>query len=320
MLLKRWIRSSRSAKNLFFLSPFCNFSAYLGPVNRVSTYLIFLLVGFFGSSCKSKLYYSEGSLVRLPQERVVPYKLTYPLQSKGKLLVVIPDDPDTNRRYYAHILEIQQKKFFDIMIIGKPGEDYNMKRSLDDREERIEDVVTVLNASDSLYRNDLILLGSGQGAYILPALQSRLKAKAAIFINAGVLSPLAELEYIARSDSLSKANDFLLHFYGIEKIDMLQLKVDLIKKETFGSAQLAPSSNRCWQSYYNYPLITQLNLLDIPVLWFNYESYPLLSVPGIALTDNILSAYQDIQYSLIKEAGKNKEEIVREKLHTISKR
>lgn len=289
-------------------------------MNRLHTYFLFLCTGLLGIACKSELNYSETSYTRLPQERVVPYHLAAPQKLKGRLLVIIPDDPDTNRVYYSHIAQTLEKKAFDVMLIGKTGEDNYKKRSLDAREERIEDVVSLVSASDSLFSKELILLGCGQGAYLLPALQNRLKARAVICINAGVLSPLAELEYMVSSDSLSKANQILLNIYGIDEMEMLQSKIDNIKNEAFGSMQLAPSSNRCWQSYYNNPLLSQLSSFDVPVLWYSYRSYPLLSLPGMALSEKILAAYPEIQYSVLKKAGKNQEQIERDVLSLISKR
>ena len=265
--------------------------------------MLIVVPGLIIISCKSELKYSKASFTRMPEVRKIAYQITYPLKNSGKLLAIIPDDPDTNSHYFSSIAKELSATGYDVIVIGKPGEDTYKKRSLDSREERIEDVVTLLTASDSLYRKELIILGAGQGAYILPALEPRLQPGALVFVNAGVLSPLAELEYITNSDSLSGGNESLLNYYGIDDRDMLSSKIENIKNEAFGSMQLAPASNRCWMSYYQSPLINQLALLQLPVLWYNYEDYPLISIPGSELTEKILDNYPNIRYAKSKEVN-----------------
>ena len=215
----------------------------------------------------------------------------------GKLLVVIPDDPDTNEAYYSQIAETFYRESYDILIVGKPGEDNYKKRSLDSREERIEDVVSLLATCDSLYHEDFYLMGIGQGAYLLPALNERLDPTGMIMINAGVLSPLAELEYLLEDDSITPGNQNLFSIYGLDDKQMLELKLDNIRDEPFGTLQLAPSSNRNWLSYYEKPLMNQLSKIGGEVLWINHTSYPLISVSGFELADKILAPYNNIEYS-----------------------
>ena len=278
-----------------------------------------LITGVLMVSCSSEINYADAVHTRLPMERKILYALGKPVKTGGKLLVIIPDDPDTNQTYYQGIAELFKRKDYDILIIGKPGEDNYKKRSLDSREERIEDVVSLLSVSDSLYNKELVLLGVGEGAYILPALASRLKPASIIFINSGVLSPLAELEYISGADSLTEANEKLLSLYGIDEMDMLRYKIENIKTEPFGAMQMAPASNRCWLSYYEVPLLNQLGGVTDPVYWFNYQDYPLISARGFELADKVLQGYKQVSYHSLKTVKKDGSMVEREILSTINK-
>ena len=254
------------------------------------------------NSCKSPLSFSEGSYMRAPEMRDIQYSYSSRKQNPEKYLVVLKDEPDTNQNYYKGLIELFHKDSYGVLIIGKPGPDTYKKRALDAREERIEDVVRLLNSSDSLIGKDMILLGIGQGAYLIPELSKRLQVKGAIMINAGVLSPLAELEYLCVEDSLSVPNQKLLNYYGLEPLELCN-RIDNIKKEPFGSLQLAPSSNRCWLSYYNSPVLDQLSTLRAPIYWYNFANYPGISSTGLKIQQNILRSYNSIKYTYKKNKG-----------------
>ena len=267
-----------------------------------ASYLVFISC-LISISCSKKISYAEAEFIREPEMRRIPYSLSTPLKNPGKLVVIIPDDPDTNHNYYLALAEKFHSKAYNIMLIGKPGEDSYKKRSLDSREARIEDIVRLLNTSDSLFKENLVLVGSGQGAYLLPEVFSRINPSLVIMLNAGVLSPLAELEYIMDGDSLSAANRDLLAWYGIDNMDMLREKITNIKEQEFGTIQLAPSSNRNWMSYYRKPLLNQIEQVNCGIMWINYEDYPLLSVTGLDLTESIVVRNANIKYLVLKNTN-----------------
>lgn len=248
----------------------------------------------------STVNYTANSHLRAPEMRNINYSQALHDKGDGKLLLVLPDDPDTSRSYYQNLLDYFYHHSYHIIIVAKPGDDSFKKRLLDTREDRIEDVVSLLSARDSLYHQDLILLGTGQGAYLIPALSKRMKASHLIMINAGVLSPMAELEYITTADSLSAANEHLLNLYGLDKLYLSQ-KLENIKKEPFGADQLAPSSNRNWLSYYESPVLNQLSGTNTSLYWYNFSDYPATSVTGLALLEQIAAGYPNINYMLLKK-------------------
>ncbi len=263
------------------------------------------------SSCASVPNYEMSHFTREPFMRKVPYSYASHKDTAGKLAVVLPDNPDTNQSYYAPITDYLFKHSFDVVLIHKPGEGNFKKRSLDAREERMEDIISLISSMDSLYGEELILIGVGEGAYLLPALSQRLHASQLIILNAGVLSPLGELEYMSISDSLSPANEVLLARYGLDQ-NSLSERIKLIKTDTFGPLQLAPSSNRNWLSYYESPMMGQLASLQTPVYWYNYSDYPLISVTGMELLERIVSSHNYISYRLLNEEARSEENIPRD--------
>lgn len=254
-------------------------------------------------SCKTPADFTRGTHQRLPEMRNIDYSFANNKNSQAKLLVIIPDSPDTNKVYYHNLIDYFYSQSYHIIVIDKPGGDTYKKRALDSREERIEDIINLLSPMDSLYSEELILAGVGEGAYVVPALSKRLEPSFALMINCGILSPLAELEYISIADSLSLFNEKLLALYGLDQGGLSE-RITNINKDAFGPLQLAPSSNRNWLSYYNSPLLNQLGDIGAPVLWYNYYNYPLCSVSGLGLLEEVVKTYPEITYrKLSKKQG-----------------
>lgn len=262
--------------------------------------IVTIVAGFFASGCKTPLEYKGSYYERMPEERKIPYELSSPGKHRASLLLVVPDDPDTTRTAVRDIILSFHDEGYHVLIAEKPGADIYKKRVLDSREERIEDIVKLVNALDSLWSADLVILGYGQGGYLLPALGQRLEPSMLIAVNTGSLSPLAELEYIAAADSLSESEQQVLNRYGMDQAS-LEERVSTIKNEPYGALQLAPLANHSWLSYYNNPLLNQLPKVDCPVLWINYQDAPLLSAKGEALVKTLISRLPNYQYYVVDE-------------------
>ncbi|MDZ7845575.1 MAG: hypothetical protein U5L96_01660 [Owenweeksia sp.] len=185
---------------------------------------------------------------------------------------------------------------------GKPGADVFRKRMLDSREERINDLIGLLSRLDSLHQKELVIMGIGAGAYLLPEMSEQLSEVHLIMVNAGVYSPLHELEFMSTTDSLAPANHEFLSYWNLDQAS-LSRKVEKIITEPYGIDQLAPSSNRNWVSYYNSPVIDDIYNLDQPLLWVTFSEYHLLSLQGKALASQILKKLPTLNYHLIEGSG-----------------
>lgn len=289
-------------------------------MKRLRKLVLLMSLMLIALGCKTSVQYTDAAFTRLPEYRNIPYSVSLAPAPSQKTLVVLPDDPDTSRLYFQPVLEWFYAKDYHLLVIRKPGEDTFKKRSLDSREDRIEDVVSILTASDSLWENELVILGCGEGAYLIPALCSRLQPKAVIMMNAGVLSPLGELEYMSTDDSLTDASQKVFVNYGLDNPQMLKERIANIIAAPFGPLQLAPSENRNWLSYYQKPLLEQLPQLRCDSYWINFETYPLLSVSGIGLTNQILKTYPRIHYQTYPDTESGLPEIEKQLKEVISKR
>ena len=256
------------------------------------------------------MQYNTYSWERTYGNRSLKYNLAYNTKEESKLLVLINDSPDTLDLAKSALAQAFFERGFHILIPVKAGSDPLQKRSLDSKDERVQDLAGLIQRLDSLHSQFLVVFGMGEGAYTIPELSQKINASHLIMLNAGFHSPFYELQKIASLDSLAPRHQELLSYYGLSQQELMS-KLQLIRQETYGIDQLATSSNQNWLSYYADPLINELFPTKTPLLWINFESYPLLTDETLNLVKTIYRQAPKAQYKLLKGEGNlnNQEEM-----------
>lgn len=228
------------------------------------------------TQCKSGIRYAEKS-VSSELYREVPYQqYTHKKNPKGVVLL-LPDYPDTLNIGQSAIVQLLKKEGYDLLVVDKPGDDRDTKISLDTRDGRIKDVIALYKEEVFTKYDNTILLGIGEGGYVVPALRNQLKPTKSIVININPYSRLAAYEQWVNSDSLTSHQWQIIHQMNLISQEELHEKVVTLKSNTSSVDVLTPNSNRQWMSYFENPVLKDLYTVTPPLYWINFEQYPTIS-------------------------------------------
>lgn len=228
------------------------------------------------TQCKSGIRYAEKS-VSSELYREVPYQYFTQKKNPKGVVLLLPDYPDTINISQSAIVHLLKKEGYDLLVVDKPGDDRDTKISLDTRNGRINDIITVFR--QEVYNNydNIILLGLGEGGYLIPALRNQLKPSKSIAVNINPYSRLAAYEQWVNSDSLTSHQWQIIHQMNLINQEELHEKVVTLKSKTSSVDVLTPNSNRQWMSYYENPVLKDLYTVTPSLYWINFEQYPTIS-------------------------------------------
>lgn len=232
--------------------------------------------------------------VNAAKGRKVPQYWALARQDEGRLALILLPEPDSLQWTSSPLAQLLFRKGYHQLIIGKPGEDVLQRRSLDSRPQRLNDISEILRSNDSVYRKQLLIIGIEEGGYLVPELARVFNAKRSIIINAGVMSPLFELEQLSLGDTLTQGQENWLHRQGFTPKD-LQFRIGQIKNKTQGQDMMTPYRNSAWMSYYRAPGMEDFARLPGRVLWINFAQHPWLSPQGMQLWEMLALSHKRIR-------------------------
>lgn len=228
------------------------------------------------ASCKSTVVYRYKNDTSQPY-REVPYQIYKQKKGSSKIALILPDNPDTLNIATSKITVLLKKEGYDILVVNKPGSSLAEIHSLDSRDNRLNDVTSVFQREVANNYDHLVLIGIGEGAYLLPRLSKDLLSDTAIAINMGTKSPLDDYSEWVASDSLTNRQVDILNAKNIINTQELEQRITSIFDNEFGSEQLSPNKNHQWLSYAKAPFVEELFAITKPIYWINFDGYAMTS-------------------------------------------
>lgn len=272
-------------------------------MKKIYPFAVLVLVIGLLSSCKSQLVFEEHTYMREQSGRAVPYELATPSKDSKRMVVFLKDNPDTMQLKETKMTEYFKERDYNIVIPGKPGQGDQQKRAMDKKLERVNDVTGIIQELDSLRKDDLILVGFGEGGYLVPAVAQNTRALAAVVVNAGPNSMLTEFELMAKADTVRATTLEVLEEKNISDQSDLYTRVQNIKEDVNGPEQISPASNYYWMSYYENPVLEDINNFRQPLYFVVSRDYPLLSVDSRSMLRAISKSYTNMEYESIEGKG-----------------
>lgn len=255
-------------------------------------YFLVLGIAFFLVGCSSASFVSKK--IKTTQKLGMEYSISSRAPKKA-LVLILPEVWDTVRLDKSLLATTLLKEGYQVVIPKKPGKNTFEQREFDNYPTRLRDLTYFL---DSLNIDDQIpiyALGFGTGAHILPDLQKKTRIKATIGINTGPYSLVQELEFLAASpDSLKFGLDSFISRFDLRNKEFMLAEIEKIKSPRINTAAyFAKHTYHFWNTYYNRPLLSSLELSPSKshsffILSEKYQylsesskSYMLVSFPGL---------------------------------------
>ena len=228
------------------------------------------------TSCKTTVTYQDKLDEGQPY-RQVPYQLFKQKKPTTKVALVLPDNPDTLNIAQSQITVLLKKVGYDILVVNKPGSTISEIRSLDTRENRLADITSVYQNEIVGRYEHLIILGVGEGAYLVPHLSKYLGSDTSIAINLGIKSPLDDYSEWVIANNLSPRQKEILMAKSLNDLDELKQHIYAIWADENGPDQLSPNKNQQWLSYAQAPFVGDLFAMTKPLYWINFDGYVMTS-------------------------------------------
>ncbi len=270
----------------------------------IAPFILALLTG-----CKSTIVFTDHHYEVKQTGKTLPYRIASPRDPSKTAVLLLNDHPDTMNLADSELSRFFVDNGFNIIIPGKAGEGFLQQQSFDSKQNRIDDIVALLYDLDSLKSEELIITGIGEGGYLTPPLGHQLRAEKLIIINAGANSPLQEMETMVRTDTFPALFKEKWSEMGISDTPEFAERIENVQCDRFGTVQLYPSTNNYWLSYYEAPLLQDIYRYPrVPVLWINFENYPLLSPMGSSLTKRTAQSLANVKFREMAGSGNLKNE------------
>lgn len=270
-------------------------------MKKLTSYIFFLCSFVLIISCKTTVAYQDKLDEGQPY-RQVPYQLFKQKKTSSKVVLILPDNPDTVQLASTPITALLKKEGYDILVVNKPGANIQEIHSLDSRSNRINDIVSVFQNEIAGRYDHFVLFGLGEGAYLLPYLNTYLHSDTAIAVNMGTKSPLHDYSEWIIADSLSNRQQEILDAKNLINLEELKERINNIWADEFGPEQLAPNTNRHWLSYAEAPFFEEIFAIQNPLFWINFDGYAMTSAAH-RKEAALYSRYFLINYIELKGSG-----------------
>lgn len=269
---------------------------------KKSSILIVVAIVLLGS-CGQKSAYDGLTFSREEANREIPYELLKAKKESHKLVVILKDNIDSTQLKGTDFQEYFTDRKYNIVFPGKPGENENQIRIMDQKKQRLDDLTALIERLDTLRKSDLIIIGFGEGGYLAPQLGQRTQANASLSINAGPFSPLQELETWTKSDTIILEAVEVMKEMDIDSKEDLREKVQQIKKEPYGSQVFPDQTNAYHLSYYKNPLADQVQYIEVPVYFIISKDAGMVTVESQNVLAALSTAFSNIHYAIIPGRG-----------------
>ncbi len=238
---------------------------------------VLIFISLLLASCGSHPSYSDYESVRLEGSRTLPYQLATAKRTSQKLLLILKDDPDSLKIKESALEEYFSQHNYHILIPGKAGKNEYEQQLLDGKEERLHDLHALLRKQDSLRKEELLIIGFGEGAYLVPELAMLSTADASFAINAGPFSSLHELDLLSQDQPQPAALKTEFELMRINSAEDFRASLSGLLTEGRSERVFHNHSNQYYLSYYRQPVYPFLKHLKVPLYWINSQQAPLIT-------------------------------------------
>tara|TARA_R110002096_G_scaffold386418_2_gene580366 strand:- start:68686 stop:69573 length:888 start_codon:yes stop_codon:yes gene_type:complete len=241
-------------------------------------FLFFLLI----SSCANQLVLEKRSFKIVDEFSSGHYWINTEKNKDQNLAIVLPDNLDSINWEENILIRTLKKKNYRILIPEILGDSESLKMHLDSRKRRINNLNNLHLQLSSTKEIDssakVLLIGFGEGAYIVPYLANHLAGVNQFFmINAALGSPLSEFELLVGEKNKSILNHPKLRYFGIENMDELKTIIKEVKNHPNYNNALGNKTNFYWNEYYQHPTDPDLAITAAKGTIILSEDYPLIS-------------------------------------------
>ena len=245
----------------------------------MSRLLFALLILSFLSSCSSNVTLTKDSYTLQDFGGMKAHFLKSKKPGKqNKVAMLMPDFLDSIKWETATLSKMLHKNGYQVVIPQKPGEKFTAQIALDSRDMRLRSIYftynTLVNNGEIDSSTHLILIGVGEGAYVLPEAVSKLPVNQFFMINAGPNSILQELQLKITQQDTSLLNDPLMQLYNIDSLEKLKKQLTEVLTEPKITQSMGYKLNSDWLSYYNNPAQKDLQVLSVPGYVLISKKYP----------------------------------------------
>lgn len=264
----------------------------------------FTLLWILCLACKTPSVYTARTFTT-DFDRVLPYDDIVPKKDVAtRLALLLPDNPDTLQLHESPLTQMLINNGYRVIIPAKPGNSLMQKQELDTKNYRLKDINNLLQSLDTSAIDEAIIIGIGEGGYLLPDVKWIMPPKFSIVINAGPASPLAEYENIINKKITDqKFIQQVLSDNFLFTLDELEAQINRIEKMPYGQPQLLGGTNSYWIGYKEDPLLNRIIKPAANTVWIISESYPLISNENKNLARQVCASLSYMHYHTLPGRG-----------------
>ncbi len=231
------------------------------------------------------------------------YELSKSKKNLNKMVLLLQDFEDSLSLKQLSLCKQLHKYHYQILIVAKPGENLFQQQAFDSKQNRVNDILDVLEHLKNKWSTELVIIGFGEGAYLVPELATQSQATVSFAINGGPYSPLQEYINMSKTDTLSTHYQYLFRQKACHNPTEFKQLLTTLKNEPHGQI-LTPAYNRYWLSYFNDPLYTDVgNHIAVPIHFIQSENYWLKSDESDAFFRNYLKIFPELHQSTMRGNG-----------------
>lgn len=244
--------------------------------------LFYFLLFIFLNSCASRVHFQKKEFKIVDEFENAEYLISSASPLAKNVVFLFPDNLDSINWENSPLLKSLKRKNYKIVIPKTLGKTESANILLDSRTRRINTISNLYIQLVSTKQIDslanLVLIGFGEGAYILPYLANHLpRVKQFFMINSGLGSPLEELQLLITEGDNSFLNSPKMRFFGVDDMDEMRNSVKEVLSFPEYEVRLGNKTNLYWKDYYNHPTNPDLAIAAVKGNIIFSKAYPLLS-------------------------------------------
>lgn len=236
----------------------------------------------FLSSCISQVRFEKNEFQIVDESEKAEYWISKGKPEGKNLVFLFPDNLDSINWEKSPLLKSLQKENYKIVIPQLMGKKESNQIILDTRSRRIKTLTNLYlqlltkKEIDSLA--NIVLIGFGESAYILPYLAIHLPRVQQFFmVNAGLGSPLSEFQQLVSEGNNSFLKTPKMRFFGIDNLqDMKRIIQEIFTFPEF-DIRLGNKTNHYWKDFYTNPTDADLAIAPVKGNIIFSSDYPFVS-------------------------------------------
>lgn len=246
----------------------------------MKTSFVFIILIF--CSCTPQLNFQKKEFSVVDEIEGAEYWISSGNPEGKNLVFLFPDNLDSIDWESNSLLKSLKKENFKIVIPQLIGKKESLQTLLDGRTRRIKTINNLYNKLISNHEIDslanVVLIGFGEGAYILPYLSNYLPRVNNFFmVNAGLGSPLSEMQLLVSEGDDSFLNTPKMRYFGMDDLDELKRTIREVDTYPEFDIRLGNKTNFYWKEFYTYPTDQDLSLISTRGNIILSQDYPFMS-------------------------------------------